>query len=346
MKVMVWCMAVRILILAIVCTMFSFSAAGMLHAEEPAEGFGPFPTRNFSPVKNLFLGMPAERATTLRKGTTQVRVESAQSNSVFDEHTVDSSSVVKMEQNRTALDLRYGMTDTLEAGFEIPLLSRTEGFLEPFIEAIEAVTIDGGERNRLEDVPFAYQIERKGQTLFSGSDGQVGLGDISLYAKREVAEEGDWLPKTSLRVALKIPTGSERRSFGSGTFDIGVGIAGEKRPFPWWIMYVNVNGVFPTARISGLKTLPSLSAVFSNEFLLLDRFSIGAQFNSYTSHVTGAGLSSVDKGANEVAGGFTYAFKNNMRAQLYGIEGIDSPRGGEADFTLSLVLTYLFGSDS
>ena len=111
-------------------------------------------------------------------------------------------------------------------------------------------------------------------------------------------------------------------------------------------MYVNVNGVFPTARVSGLKTLPSLSAVFANEFLLLDRFSIGAQFNSYTGHVTGAGLSSVDKGANEVAGGFTYAFKNNMRAQLYGIEGIDSPRGGEADFTLSLVLTYLFGSES
>ena len=340
-------MAVRILILAIACAMFSFSVAGMSHAEEPAEGFGPLPTRNFSPVQNLFLGMPAERATTLRKGTTQVRLESAQSNTVFDDGRfgeLDGRALVKMEQGRTALDLRYGMTEKLETGFEIPLLYRTKGFLEPFVEAIEAVTIDGAVRNRLEDVSFAYQIQSNGQTRFSGSEGQVGLGDISLYAKREVAEEGDWLPKTSLRVALKIPTGSERRAFGSGTVDVGVGIAGEKRPFPWWIMYVNVNGVFPTARVSGLKTLPSLSAVFANEFLLSDRFSIGAQFNSYTSAVTGSGLASVDKGANEVAGGFTYAFKNNMRAQLYGIEGINSPQGGEADFTLSLVLTYLFGS--
>ena len=338
-------MVVRILILVIVCAMIGVSVAGTSHAEEPAEGFGPLPTRNFSPVQNLFLGMPAERAKTIRKGTAQVRLESAQSNSVFDDRTVDSSSLVKMEQGRTALDVRYGMTDKLETGFEIPLMYRTQGFLEPFIDAIEAVTIDGVVRNRIEDVPFAYQVESNGQTRFSGSEGQVGLGDISLYAKREVAEEGDWLPKTSLRVALKIPTGSERRAFGSGTVDVGVGIAGEKRPFPWWIMYVNVNGIFPTARVSGLKTLPSLSSVFANEFLLLDRFSIGAQFNSYTSLVTGSGLASVDKGANEVAGGFTYAFKNNMRAQLYGIEGIDSPRGGEADFTLSLVLTYLFGSE-
>ena len=339
-------MAVRTLILAIVCAVFGFSVAGMSYAEEPIEGFGPLPTRNFSPVQNLFLGMPAEQATTLRKGMTQIRLESAQASSVFDDRTVDSSSLVKMEQGRTALDLRYGMTDKLETGVEIPLLYRTRGFLEPFIKAIESVTIDGAVRNRLEDVPFAFQIERNGQTLFSGSEGQVGLGDISLYAKREVAEEGDWLPKTSLRVALKIPTGSERRAFGSGTVDIGIGIVGERRPFPWWIMYVNVNGVFPTARVAGLKTIPSLSAVFANEFLVSDRFSIGAQFNSYTSLVTGSGLASVDKGASEVAVGFTYAFKNNVRAQLYAIEGIDPPRGGDADFTLSLVLTYLFGPES
>ncbi len=335
----------RLIIISLTIAIFLIPNVEKSHAEELAEGFGPLPTRNFSPVQNLFLGMPAERAKTLQKGTTQVHLESAQSNSVFNDRTVESSSLVKMEQGRTALDVRYGMTAKLETGFEIPLLYRTKGFLEPFIDIIESVTIDGLARNQLEGIPFAYQIERSGQTIFSGSEGQVGLGDISLYTKREVAEEGDWLPKTSLRVALKIPTGSEHRAFGSGTFDIGVGIAGEKRLFPWWIMYVNVNGVFPTARVSGLKTLPSLSSVFANEFLLLDRFSIGAQFNSYTSHVTGAGMSSVDKGANEVAGGFTYAFKNNMRAQLYGIEGIDSPRGGEADFTVSLVLTYVFESE-
>ena len=146
--------------------MVGFSVAAMSRAEEPAEGFGPLPTRNFSPVQNLFLGMPAERATTLRKGTAQVRLESAQSNSVFDDGRfgeVDGRSLVKMEQGRTALDLRYGMTEKLETGLEIPLLYRTKGFLEPIIEGIEAVTIDGVVRNRLEDVPFAYQIQSNGQ---------------------------------------------------------------------------------------------------------------------------------------------------------------------------------------
>ena len=336
----------RTLILIIACVFVGSSLAGTGYTEESADGFGPFPTRNYSPVQHLFLGMPAERATTIRKGTTHVRLESAQSNTVFNERHIDRSSIVKMEQGRTALDVRYGMTGTLETGFEIPLLHRTEGFLEPLIEAVEAVTVDGVDRNRLEDVPFASQVQRNGRTLFSGADGQYGLGDIALYAKQEVADEGGWLPKTSLRIAMKIPTGSTRRSFGSGTVDFGLGIAGEKRPFPWWIMYVNVNGVFPTARFSGLKTIPSLSATFANEFLFFDRFSVGVQFNSYTGKVSGAGLSSVDKGANEIAGGVTYAFTHNMRAQLFGIEGIDSPRGGEADLTLSFVLTYVFGSES
>ena len=315
------------------------SAAG-----EPADGFGPFPTRNFSPIQSLFLGMPAEQATTLRKGTTQVRIESAQTSSVFDDRNVDGSSLVKMEQGRTALDVRHGITERFETGLELPLLYRTKGILGPFIRSIEAITVRGAVRDRLEDLPFAYNVERNGQTLFSGSDSDVGLGDISLYAKHEVAEEGAWLPKTSLRVALKIPTGSERLAFGSGTVDIGVGIAGEKRLFPWWLIYVNVNGAFPTARISGLETLPALSAVFANEWLVSERFSLGVQFDSYTSMVTGSGLASVDKGANEVAVGFTYAFKNNLHAQLYGIEAIDPPRGGDADFTASLSITYLFDS--
>ena len=64
-----------IILAAAACLMVSM---GTLAAEEPVEGFGPFPTRNFSPVQNLFLGMPAERATTIGKGRIQVRLESAQ----------------------------------------------------------------------------------------------------------------------------------------------------------------------------------------------------------------------------------------------------------------------------
>ena len=42
-----------------------------------AEGFGPFPVRNFQALDQLVLGMPGERAAVLRKGDVDVRLELA-----------------------------------------------------------------------------------------------------------------------------------------------------------------------------------------------------------------------------------------------------------------------------
>jgi len=338
------------------CIAFLFLAVTKACAETSSEGFGPLPTRNYSPVQDMFLGMPPEGPSTIRRGTTQVRLQSAQSNTVSNQHNTDASSMIKMEQNRTSFDVRHGISDKLEMGLEVPVLYRSKGFLEPFIEFMEKTPVvgtDGPVRNTLTNVPFAYHVQRNGKTLVSGSEGQTGLGDISIYAKKEVAEEGEWLPKTSLRVAMKLPTGSRGNAFGSGTFDFGIGVTGKKNPFPWWIMYVDVSGIFPTQKFEGVKTIPAFSGTFANEFLLSKNFSIGMQLNSYTSKFlsefgTTTGLSILDKGVNELAGGFTYAFRNGARIQLFAVEGLDIPKpaysGGEADLTVSLALTYLFGS--
>jgi len=49
------------------------------------EGSGPFPVRNFQPLQLIFLGMPGERAAVLKKGALDLRVEMADSSSVFNE---------------------------------------------------------------------------------------------------------------------------------------------------------------------------------------------------------------------------------------------------------------------
>ena len=60
-----------------------------------AEGFGPLPVRNFQPIQLLFLGMPGDRAEVLRKGRLDVRVELAETSTIFNEHTVQASAVMK-----------------------------------------------------------------------------------------------------------------------------------------------------------------------------------------------------------------------------------------------------------
>ena len=48
-----------------------------------AEGFGPFPVRNFQPFQQLVLSLPGDRAAVVRPGTLDVRLELAETSSIF-----------------------------------------------------------------------------------------------------------------------------------------------------------------------------------------------------------------------------------------------------------------------
>ena len=48
-----------------------------------AEGFGPFPVRNFHPIQQLVLNMPGDRAAVLKQGVLDVRLELAETATVF-----------------------------------------------------------------------------------------------------------------------------------------------------------------------------------------------------------------------------------------------------------------------
>ena len=52
----------------------------------------------------------------------------------------------------------------------------------------------------------------------------------------------------------------------------------------------------------------------------------------------------LDKGVTEAVGGFSYRLRPNVLWQVYGVENLDFIRGSAADFTLSTVVTYRFGT--
>ncbi|MEC4669922.1 MAG: DUF3187 family protein, partial [Nitrospirota bacterium] len=91
--------------------------------EVRADGFGPFPVRNFQPFQLLTLGMFGDRAEVVPEGVVDVRLEMAETSVLFEE-TGQISATVKFEQLRSAVFLRYGLTNRLEVAIEVPAFYR------------------------------------------------------------------------------------------------------------------------------------------------------------------------------------------------------------------------------
>jgi hypothetical protein len=287
--------------------------------------------------------MSGDRAAVIPAGAWHVRVELAETSTVFLDRTGPYDVSMLLETLRSGLFFRYGVTDRFEVGMEIPALYRYGGFLEGLITATERATTGlAPARNALRRAGFVYDFRRHGRSLFQSSSEEVGLGDLTLSGKYGIVCERSWVPAMSARVALKIPSGDDGRFFGSGHMDIGLGLAMEKALFDRWVTYVNLNGIVPTGTVSGLALQPAFSGLLALEYLWSRNVSLVAQFDYYSSPFRRTGSPILDRGVTEVAAGFTDRLRDRVLWHVYAVENVDFIRGSAADFTLSTLVTYLF----
>ena len=309
-----------------------------------AEGFGPFPVRNFQPIQQLVLSMPGDRAAVLKQGVLDVRLELTETASIFRDQSSQANVTMKFETLRSGLFLRYGATERWEFSVEVPLLYRYRGFMDGPIKAVERATTGlSPARNALGNSGYAFNISRGGQTVASGREGAVGLGDSTVISKYQVLLETAWMPAVSIRTALKLPTGDEGQFFGSGSPDFGFGLAVEKGFGGRWVVYGNLNGVVPTGRIAGMPLQPTMSGLVALEYLWSENLSFTTQFDYYSTPFHGVGTRVLDKGVTESVAGFSYRLTQHLLWQGYGVENLDFITGSAADFTLSTLLTYRIG---
>ena len=340
-----------LLILAISFFLFGPSLSSALAedaapaAEQYASG-GPFPTRDYNPVRLLFLALPAEDAAVLAPGGYQIRLELAESSTSKDQSSPHATATLKFETFIATLDLRYGLPHDAEVGIEIPLLYRGSGFLDPFIQSVEnAFSHLSPDQVSFRSNTFGgYLVTHNGEEIVSGGDRQVGIGDIVLYGKMALLDEGVYRPALAARLAVKFPTGNFDLAFGSGKPDVGVGVAAQKTLGPRWMLYFNQNIVVPIGEFgdSDLTLKPIFSTALIGEFLCKPRFSVVGQFDLYTSPFHGVGVPIMDKGTTELVLGFNYHIRPHALWQLYAIENLNWPEGGSADFTLATNVTFRY----
>ncbi len=308
-----------------------------------ADGFGPFPVRNFQPIHQLVLSMPGDRAAVLKQGVLDFRLELAQTASVFNDQGSGATATMKFETMRSGMFLRYGMAERWELSLEVPVLYRSRGFMEGAIKAVEGATSGvAPDRTELEQVSYAFNLSRGGRTIASGREGVVGLGDSTVTSKYQLLLETAWMPAVSVRTALKLPTGNAGQYYGSGNPDMGFGLAVEKGFADRWMLYVNLNGVVPTGRIAGLALNPTISSLIAVEYLWSENFSLTAHFNYYSSPFRGVGTRALDQAVTESVAGFSYRLTQHLLWQGYAVENLDFITGSAADVTVSTLLTYRY----
>lgn len=311
----------------------------------PAElyvGQGLVPVRNYQPIQGLSLQMPGESALPLKRGELQVRADFAETSTILREVTPTVNALLKLNQLRSALDIRYGTPiEDLEVGLEVASRYNNSGGIDGLITAVEhLVGRPAPLREQLKHSGYLYTLSRNGQTLLSGPNGAVGLSDAVLHAKTLMVTEGTYAPATSLRVALKVPIGDQTRAFGTGVADLGVGLALQKTVWNRVALYINVNEVLPTGHYLGLGLRGYFTSVTGVEFMATPKFSITGQFDYYQSPFGHTGVKLLDRGVTEAVLALGYRFTPNFLWQIYGVENLDFIRDSAADLTLATVLTY------
>jgi len=141
------------------------------------------------------------------------------------------------ESYRWTLSTRYGLTDRIEVGIEIPWVSYSGGFLDSFIiDWHDTFGMPQGGRNGAPKNKINYSYAKSGsQRLLMDSSGS-GLGDLvltggmQLYAEKSAAVHDS----VALRSTVKLPTGDSDSLRGSGALGGSVSLCGSSNHFTEW----------------------------------------------------------------------------------------------------------------
>ena len=178
------------------------------------------------PLSALF-GLPdsSEAARLLpRGGLRWSTVASAASHSII-EAGGGERIALDGETRRVAGNLRFGMTDRIEIGIEVPYVWHESGSLDTLIEGWhDAFGLPNGARSQQPGDNLELRYSDNGIDRVNLVRNVNGPGDVRLIGGIRL---GSGEQRYALRIGVKLPTGDSDTLLGSGGTDLSLGIAGE-----------------------------------------------------------------------------------------------------------------------
>jgi hypothetical protein len=198
----------------------------------PAWGLemAPFPVRNFSPTALIHSLPIAETPYLLSTGKMALHTSFDLANHSSLNTNSNEAILLDGESYIATFGLRYGLSDTLQVGIDLPWVWHSEGFLDSFIgDWHDFFGFPNGDRDDLQDDQLNYLYFRDGEERLSLQDATNGLGDVRLLLA--------WQFKTteqsafSLQTQVKAPTGDADDLTGSEAWDVSLALSAQ-RNFP------------------------------------------------------------------------------------------------------------------
>ena len=188
-----------------------------------AEQAAPIYVANQNPFVQIF-GLPkAEPGTITPKGKLDAGfLYQVSNNAITSEEPNGESIIWDGETAQYTLRFRYGVSDKLELGLDVPYVEHSGGWLDSAIRNYhEAVGFPNDRQEQFDQDQIKYQYDE-----ISMTNKHSGLGDVRLTAAVPLFTKSLQSRRhLALRSLLKLPTGNADDLLGSGGTDVSMGLA-------------------------------------------------------------------------------------------------------------------------
>ena len=200
--------------------------AGGIVSAEPADQ-RPFYISNQNPLVQIF-GLPhSEGGRLLGDGELEVHLLTGVANHSAIGSNLREQVSLDGETYRALLGVRFGVSERLQLGADLPYLSHSGGTFDRVVERFHEVTgLPNGERDRqaTNDLLYAYSLD--GVPVYLVDRSRSGLGDLRLSAAFALhGYQADAKRSVALHGTVKLPTGEASSLLGSGGTDMSLGVA-------------------------------------------------------------------------------------------------------------------------
>lgn len=220
---------------------------------------GPLAVGDLFPARRGFLQPGPEPATTLDEGEWRLDLVISTANTLVGTRTIEEaleargrrepvtveflrqfdegSGVLFVDGQDTALRLKVGrgFADGWQLSFELPLHQAAEGNLDGVAEEFHSLLgLDQDGRFGLAKDDHLFFISNgNGVEVVLEEPPGSGVGDLTISGKRQLPSYGRW--ERAFDIAVKLPTGDEKRLMSSGSADVALRFLGSRAFGSWHV---------------------------------------------------------------------------------------------------------------
>jgi hypothetical protein len=247
--------------------------------QDRSRATGPITSKIHHPLFFGLLFPTPDRADLIPQGKWGVNFNVNYSNILFRGTGQGWDFETDLEVGEFEFDVSYGVKRWAQVGVQIPIFYFTGGFLDNFVEGFHDFTGFQGSSNLPPAFSYTFDVFTDGKRWGVPDHGEAGFGDVTLYGKFELYKNPLTQSYLSVKVLTQPPTGNSTRGIGSGIWDNGIMLLGQKG---WGKFYIhaNVGGFFYDKMEKGdvdIELDPIGTGFIGFEYVLSDRWAFHLQ---------------------------------------------------------------------